>query len=66
MLNHLPQVLDVSFFGYKYQVVVDDVLVATEAITKHLREKNISLISINEVSPSMEDVFVLLAEKEVF
>lgn len=66
MLNDLHQVLDVSFFGYKYQVVVDDVLVATEAITKHLREKNITLVSINEVSPSMEDVFVLLAEKEVF
>ena len=50
MFNHLHQVLDVSFFGYKYQVVVDNVLVATEAITKHLREKNISLISINAVS----------------
>ncbi len=65
ILNDLPPVLDVSFFGYKYQVVVDDVLVATESIVKHLRGKSISLVSINEVSPSMEDVFVLLAEKEV-
>jgi ABC-2 type transport system ATP-binding protein len=65
ILNDLPQVLDVSFFGYKYHVVVANVLVATEAIIKHLRQNNITLISINEVSPSMEDVFVLLAEKEV-
>ncbi|PKM78786.1 MAG: ABC transporter ATP-binding protein [Firmicutes bacterium HGW-Firmicutes-15] len=65
ILNDLLPVLDVSFFGYKYQVVVDDVLDATEAIVKHLEGKNITLVSINEVSPSMEDVFVLLAEKEV-
>lgn len=65
ILNDLSHVLDVSFFGYKYQVVVDDVFIATEAIVRHLHEKNITLVSISEVSPSMEDVFVLLAEREV-
>lgn len=64
ILNALPNLLDVSFYGYKYQVVVDDITVARAAVEKYLREKNISLISINEVPPSMEDVFVLLAEKE--
>ena len=65
ILKDLPQVLDVSFFGYKYQLVVDDVPEAILAIENYLLEKQISLISINEVPPSMEDVFVLLAEKEV-
>jgi len=64
ILNDLPKVLDVSFFGYKYQIVVDDIAGAKDAVEEYLREKNIPLISINEVPPSMEDVFVLLAEKE--
>jgi len=65
ILNNLPQVLDVSFYGYKYQVVVDDLAGAKEAIENFLYDQNISLFSIQEVPPSMEDVFVLLAEKEV-
>ncbi len=64
MLNNLPKVLDVSFFGYKYQVVVDDIPGAIAAVENYLHEKNIPLTSIEEVPPSMEDVFVLLAEKE--
>ncbi len=65
ILNDLPPILDVSFYGYKYQVVVDDVPAATAAITKHLQDKHIDLMAITEVSPSMEDVFITLAEKEV-
>jgi len=65
ILIQIPLVLDVSFFGYKYQVVVDDVEGASVSIENYLREKNIPLLSIHEVPPSMEDVFVLLAEKEV-
>jgi ABC-2 type transport system ATP-binding protein len=64
ILNDLPKVLDVSFYGYKYQLVVDDIPGAQAALENHLHAKNIPLISINEVPPSMEDVFVLLAEKE--
>lgn len=65
LLNHLPEVLDVSFFGYKYQVVADDIPRAKQAVETYLLENNLPLISIKEVPPSMEDVFVLLAEKEV-
>lgn len=64
ILNALPKVLDVSFYGYKYQVVVDDIAGAQAVIENYLQQHNISLIAIKEVSPSMEDVFVLLAEKE--
>ena len=65
ILNDLPEVLDVSFYGYKYQVVVDDIPGATIAIENCLHAQNIPLVSIGEVPPSMEDVFVLMAEKEV-
>jgi ABC-2 type transport system ATP-binding protein len=64
ILNDLPKVLDVSFYGYKYQLVVDDIPGAQAALENHLHAKKIPLISIKEVPPSMEDVFVLLAEKE--
>ncbi|MDD4802598.1 MAG: ABC transporter ATP-binding protein [Syntrophomonas sp.] len=65
ILNDLPQLIDVSFSGYKYQVVVNDVSAASLAIQEHLRAKNITLVSISEAAPSMEDVFALLAEKKV-
>ncbi len=64
ILNALPPAFDVSFYGYKYQLVVDDIAEARAAVEDRLRQQNISLISITEVLPSMEDVFVLLAEKE--
>lgn len=64
ILNGLPQVLDVSFYGYKYQLVTDDPATVQSAVEDRLRRQNINITSIQEVSPSMEDVFVLLAEKE--
>jgi ABC-type multidrug transport system, ATPase component len=64
ILNALPQVLDVSFYGYKYQLVTDDIAAGQAAVEERLRRQKVNLISIKEVSPSMEDVFVLLAEKE--
>lgn len=65
ILKGVPGLLDSSFYGYKYKVVVDDVLTASENLKKHLGQKGINVKSIVEVSPSMEDVFVALAEEEV-
>ncbi|MCX5780710.1 MAG: ABC transporter ATP-binding protein [Firmicutes bacterium] len=64
-LKDLPEALDVSFYGYKYHVVVEDIPSAQTAIAAYLQAKNIPLLSIREVPPSMEDVFIMLAEKEV-
>lgn len=58
-------VLDVSFYGYKYQIMVDDISLASENIEACLRDKGLALLSLRQVAPSMEDVFVLFAEKEV-
>lgn len=63
--KNLAHVKDVSFYGYKYRIVVDDADAGQKAIREYLQNHNIQELSISEVSPSMEDVFVLLAENEV-
>jgi len=64
-LGSLPEVVDASFYGDRYHVAVNDLERAKAAITKLLSERGIHLIYLEEISPSMEDVFVSLAEKEV-
>lgn len=63
LFSQIPGLLDVSFYGYKYQVVADDAAQAAEAVNSRLQARGLSLLSLREVSPSMEDVFVMLAEK---
>ncbi len=65
LFSQVSGLLDVSFYGYKYQIMTDDVTLAAETITSFLQSQGLSLLSLREVSPSMEDVFVMLAEKEV-
>ncbi len=65
LLAGIPGLLDISFYGYKYRVVVDDWPASQEIINRHLHQQGISNIQITEVAPSMEDVFVALAENEV-
>ncbi|NLU49214.1 MAG: ABC transporter ATP-binding protein [Syntrophomonadaceae bacterium] len=61
----VPGVLDVSLYGDKYHVVVEDVTAAQQAIQDRLSAESNRIATIREVPPSMEDVFVWLAEKEV-
>lgn len=56
--------LDVSFYGYKYRIVVENELEARETIGRHLDRLGLSLLNIKPAAPSMEDVFVALAEDE--
>jgi len=65
LFRDLPQLLDVSFYGYKYQVAVQDQAEAETTITQYLKDRGIELLSMRPVAPSMEEVFVLLAEKAV-
>lgn len=61
----LTVIRDVGFFGDKYHLVVDEVAGTRERLVTFLREKGIEMISLKEISPSMEDVFVSLEENEV-
>ncbi|WP_027364082.1 ABC transporter ATP-binding protein [Desulfotruncus alcoholivorax] len=65
IFNGLPVLKDVSFYGDKFHVAVKDPAAALPAIGEWLAGKNVEMMSCKEVEPSMEDVFVSLAEKEV-
>lgn len=64
-INDLPLVIDAGFYGDRYHVAVDRTGPAIAAITELLAQKNIGILKLEEIPPSMEDVFVALAGKEV-
>ncbi|MGI5911080.1 MAG: ATP-binding cassette domain-containing protein [Syntrophomonadaceae bacterium] len=64
ILSNVPELLDVSFYGYKYRVVVDNEEQARENIEDHLNKLGLTILEITRTVPSMEDVFVALAEDE--
>jgi ABC-2 type transport system ATP-binding protein len=65
--NHLKKcsILDINMFGDKYHLVVEDVTLATTQIQSVLGKMNIENITLEEIQPTLEDVFVALA-REVF
>lgn len=67
IFNGLPGVADVSFYGDKYRVVTEDVPLTREAIRDLLNQRGIGegAMTCQAVAPSMEEIFVSLAEKEV-
>lgn len=60
--NEVPGVIDSSFYGYKYHLVVEDAARSRQSIESYLRAREIENFTIQEVAPSMEDLFVYLAE----
>jgi ABC-2 type transport system ATP-binding protein len=65
--THLAKcsILDINMFGDKYHLVVEDVKVATTQIQSVLVEMNLASTTLEEIPPTLEDVFVALA-REVF
>ncbi|MDD2620254.1 MAG: ABC transporter ATP-binding protein [Syntrophomonadaceae bacterium] len=61
--KQLPGIRDSSFYGYKYHLVVKDLINSRQSIERYLEEQQIKDYTIREISPSMEDLFVNLAEK---
>ncbi len=64
-INDLPEVVDASFYGDKYHVAVTETKKARAAVSGMLAEKGINITHLKEIPPSMEDVFMSLATKEV-
>jgi ABC-2 type transport system ATP-binding protein len=58
--DQVTGIIDSSFFGYKYHLVVDNVEATVLAVRQHAENHMVSLHSIKEIKPSMEDVFVSL------
>lgn len=61
--NQVPGVIDASFYGYKYRLVIDNATGSRDSIETYLQGRQVENFSIQEASPSMEDLFVYLAEK---
>lgn len=59
----VPEVVDSSFFGYKYHLFVKDREAGSQAISEHLARRQVALQAVKPVPPSMEDVFVALVKK---
>lgn len=65
MFRDLAGTLDFSFYGDKYRVVVEDPEAGRRAVERRLADKKAAGAVIREIPPSMEEVFISLAEKEV-
>ncbi|TEB16385.1 putative ABC transporter ATP-binding protein YbhF [Pelotomaculum sp. FP] len=63
-LNGLDVVRDAYFYGGKFHVLVDKDTPQAAVLAK-IAGMNAGVVQVREVPPSIEDVFVLLAEKEV-
>ncbi|HWQ76684.1 MAG TPA: ABC transporter ATP-binding protein [Syntrophomonas sp.] len=64
-LNRLPGVLDVAHMGAKMRVIINNLEQVRPEIEKYLLESGASDVEIKQVAPSMEDIFVGLAEGKV-
>jgi len=62
-LSSIPGVVDYCSFGYKYHIVTDDMEACDTALRKYLNDQGIQPFFLEEVRPSMEDIFVDLAKR---
>lgn len=65
VMSQLPGVLDASLYGNNLHVLTDNAEAAKESIGRFLIERGFEEVELREIPPSMEEVFVSLAEKEV-
>jgi len=59
-LQGVPGVQDAGIFGRAVHLVVDDVRTVQPALVARLQEKKIALQHVQEIPPSLEDVFIAL------
>jgi ABC-2 type transport system ATP-binding protein len=63
-VEQLPGVLDVAVFGSGLHVVVDEIDASKDRIQRALTQNGIEIRVLEQISPSLEDVFVGLIEAE--
>jgi len=61
-LEALPEIKEAALFGNGLHVVVSEVMPATRAIRETLSARSFNVTNIEQIQPSMEDVFVSLVE----
>ena len=62
VLASLP-ILDINAFGTKYHLVVEDFETAVAVVRAALDKAEIPVISLKQIQPNLEDVFVLLSKE---
>ena len=62
VLASLP-ILDINAFGTKYHLVVEDFETAVAGVKEVLGKTDIPIISLKQIEPNLEDVFVLLSKE---
>ena len=63
-LQGRPGILDIAVFGGGLHIKVEDPAQAISEIWSTLKAAGIRVIALDSITPSMEDVFVSLIEKE--
>ncbi|NLB88474.1 MAG: ABC transporter ATP-binding protein [Syntrophomonadaceae bacterium] len=61
IFDNITGIIDIAFFGYKYRLITDTSINVMEKLQKN-PPSNITLIE--EVDPTMEDLFIMAAEQE--
>lgn len=62
VLTSLP-ILDINAFGTKYHLVVEDFETAVAEVKEVLDKADIPIVSLKQIEPNLEDVFVLLSKE---
>jgi ABC-2 type transport system ATP-binding protein len=63
-LQDLPELLEVGMFGRVVHAAVRDARAARGAVTRRLEERGVTLLGIDDITPSLEDVFIARVRAE--
>jgi len=63
-VEEMPEVIEVALFGRALHVVVADIKKTREKIKTALKKNNITVSSLEQIIPSLEDVFVSVIKTE--
>ena len=61
-VKNIPVVQEAALFGRGLHLAVEDAQAALPVIDTYLRQKNLEYIKLEEIRPSLEDVFVAIIE----
>lgn len=60
--DDFPGVMDSSYYSHRFHLLVDDAEKMRLKLADYIRQKGVADVQINNIYPSMEDVFAFLAE----
>jgi ABC-2 type transport system ATP-binding protein len=58
------KLIDINAFGDKYHLIVEHPAAAMREVASRLKAAGISVLSLKQIAPTLEDVFVALAKED--